>query len=157
MVLVLPTMEYEIREVPEFHIVGVELRMENTEGRAAREIPPFWEKFYSEHLKRITGRMDQDVLGLYLDYESDHNGPYSLIAGCRVPADYEAPAGMTKRTIAAARYAVFPTSGDFPAALQSVWSYVWDSDLRRTYKTDFELYGERFGAKGEVEVCVAII
>jgi len=140
-------------------VVGIGVRTTNKGGQAMQDIPPLWQRFYDESLsEKIPDRIDDEVLGLYSDYESDHTEPYTLIIGCRVNSFDSIPEDMVAKSVPSARYAVFTAQGKFPESLIKKWQDIWTSDLYRTYTGDFEVYGEQFGdpENSEVEVYVAI-
>lgn len=61
-----------------------------------------------------------------------------VVVGVQVSNDVECPEGLTQRSISAGKYALF-VAKDIQE-LQSTWKTIWESDLKRTFKADFELY-----------------
>lgn len=121
--------------------MGIEIRTTNEGWQAARDIPPFWGRFYREGIQGfIPNQKTGEVLGLYCEYEKDHTKPYTLVAGCEVTVAGATPKGLVVKKLPAAKYAVFEISGKFPDKLMEVWQWIWAGNLRRTYTGDFELY-----------------
>lgn len=138
-------MEYKITNKNEIKIAGIALRTTNENGQAAREIPKFWEKFYSQKTQdKIPNKIDSEILGLYTDYSNDYTKPYTFILGCKVNSFDNIPKDLITKIIPASRYAEFTVTGKFPNSLVKAWQYIWNSDLNRTYSGDFEVYGENF-------------
>jgi len=127
-------------------IIGLEIKISNQDGQAARDIPLLWEQFYKEGIKdRITNKLSETVYGLYTKYEGDHTQPYSLIVGCEVNSiPIELPEGCTVYETEASSYASIPAVGNFPAGVIQAWEQVWNSDLERTFTNDLEVYDETF-------------
>ena len=152
-------MKNEIINKDSIKIIGIELRTTNENNQAVKDISQFWEKFYVENIKdRIPNKIDDEILGLYIDYEGDFTKPYSLIICCKVSTFDEIPKGMVAKIIPAAKYVVFTAKGKMPGKLLETWQYVWNSDLDRTYTGDFEIYGQKFGnpEDSEVDVYIAV-
>ncbi|MBS0629100.1 MAG: effector binding domain-containing protein [Verrucomicrobia bacterium] len=134
-------MDYTVIEKGPMQIMGIDLRTTNENWQSARDLPPFWGKFYREQIQmQIPNQKTGEVLGLYCEYEKDHTKPYTLVAGCEVTVAGSLPKGLVIKHVPAARYAVFKISGKFPAQLMEVWQWIWKGNLKRTFVADFELY-----------------
>ena len=153
-------MKHKTISKDEIKIIGIELKTTNENGQAVKDIPKFWQKFYSENLKnQIPNKIDEEIFGLYIDYEKDFTKPYSFIIGCKVSSLDKIPQNMVSKTIPASKYEVFTVKGKFPDELLKTWQYIWSSDLKRTYTGDFEVYGKRFfnnPQNPEIDVYIAI-
>jgi predicted transcriptional regulator YdeE len=145
----------------EFNVVGIAIRTDNTSEMdpAKAKIPGLWGRFFQEGIpERIPGKKADGVaLGIYTDYESDHRGPYSLIAGVETTDLKSIPNGMRGLTIPRGKYLVFTAAGQMPRALIETWMYIWnyfskDSGHTRTYTTDFEQYE----SNEKVEIHIAV-
>ena len=68
------------------------------------------------------------------------------------------PSGLVLKNLPKTSYAVFTAIGEHPKALIETWENIWNSNLKRTYSGDFELYEENFLLKDiqKVEVYIAI-
>ena len=134
--------------VKQMNVVGLEIRTTNRDemSPATAKIPGVWGRFHQEGLmERIPGRKsDCAPIGVYSKYETDHTGPYSLLAGVETSSP-DIPTGMAGVTVLEGRYLVFPVHGPMPQALTKTWIAIWDYfskglKYRRAYTTDFELY-----------------
>lgn len=144
-----------IQKRASFTLIGISLRTDNE--KAAHDIPKHWERFYKEQiLAQIPKKKSDDVYGLYTDYEGDHTKPYTLIIGCEVDSHAEAPPGFALKRIPAAAYARFPVSGPFPESIWRAWQKVWQSNLQRSYASDFELYGPSFQKDQSLDLFISV-
>ena len=56
-----------------------------------------------------------------------------------------------------ATYEKFEAKGEFPRCLIDTWKIIWQTDLKRTYLADFEVYGPNFYKSPQiVEVFVGV-
>ena len=152
-------MSHTIKNQSEFTVVGIPLRTSN--DTAMQEIGVHWQKFYATGvLGNISDKANDSVVALYTDYESDHTKPYTLILGARVNHAAGAPADMPEDMIAkkipAAKYAVFPVTGEMPAAIPETWMRIWNTELDRTYVGDFELYENQPSGEMAVSIYVGV-
>ncbi len=137
--------------------IGLELRTDNQ--KCSLEMPVHKEKFFNQNiLAKIPHKINGNILAVYTDYEGDYTQPYSWILGAEVSSLDEIPAGLVGKVIPESKYAVFTTKGEFPQGLIGVWQAIWQSNLSRSYTTDFELYSPDFDPqkKPEVKVYIAI-
>ena len=127
----------------DFVIVGTALR---TSPRTdATDIPPFWQRFLAEGIPRRLPRRSDDasVYAVYCDYESDFNGPYTMVLGVAVAANAEVPAGMRRVRVPKGRYARFVAEGDPSRVIWQTWGHIngeWELRSERRYIADFERY-----------------
>lgn len=136
-----------------FHIIGIEVRTKNENGQSQKDIGALWQKFYSENvLDNIPNKVDDEILGLYTDYEKDFTKPYTMVIGCRVKNLENVPEGMVGKTINQTDYVVIPVKGELPKAILQTWQEIWKSDIPRAYKADFEIYKEN----SEVDIYLSI-
>lgn len=142
-------------------LVGLAVRTNNqAELSGQGKIADSMQKFYEEYLGKIINRTDNAVLAIYTDYESDEAGAYTYFLGVSVTKTENIPAGLTIRSIPAARYQVIASkTGVMPEIILDVWRKVWaDSELkqRRAYSADFEVYDERCKDLNNAQVAVYI-
>ncbi|MBI2742852.1 MAG: AraC family transcriptional regulator [Chlamydiales bacterium] len=146
-------MDYTTKKTDRKYMIGIELKTCREDGRAEREIPAHWERFFKEGVAaKIPHKVSDDTLALYTDYEGDATKPYSMIIGCEVSKIDEIPEGMVAKTIPRARYAIVKAMGPFPEALIKTWKKIWTSALKRTYTGDFEVYPAGFHPQNNPEV-----
>ena len=130
-------------------VVGIDVTTSNAAERdpANARIPALWGRFYGEGVLSKIPRKKSPVLpvGVYTDYESDHNGQYRLLAGAVVEEMAPPVDGFGRATLPAGRYLVFRGEGEMPGAVIQTWMSVLDyftksSDHVRAYTADWELY-----------------
>lgn len=155
------TMQQELITVekPSMMIVGIECRTSNAPDAALQDIPKLWEKFFRENIcDRIPHKIADEIIALYCDYDSDYREAYSLVIGYQVDSLDSIPEGMVGKVLPATHYALFHAIGEHPQAIIETWGKIWESDLKRTYTGDYEVYGEKFvtGSPKQVDVFIAI-
>lgn len=145
----------EIVQLNDKQITGISIRTKN-----ADEMNPATAKIGALY-HRFDGQVPVDykngarVYGVYFNYESDHRGEFSVLAGVdRVdPAHAE---NLEKVTLPAAKYMVFEGKGEMPKVVIETWKTIWDYfsqpgvQYQRAYTTDFEFY------KSQTEVAIHI-
>lgn len=164
--------QYEIRaglaEVQAFDVVGISIVTDAS--RATEDINALWERFFTESVgQQILDKTDDAIYAVYSDYQGDHEAPYRLTIGYRIPNPNEKK--LTEKDNApiplpfpdahyvkcrGGEYAVMSAAGEQPKALLETWEAIWSSDLERSYATDFELYGPRFFEMGVNEVLIHV-
>ena len=140
-------------------IIGIQLRTTNENFQCMQDIPQLWQKFFAENIQaKIPNKINDNLLAVYNEYESDYTKPYSYLIGCEVSSLDNLPEGMIAIDIPAAQYAVFTAKGKLPDAIGATWHEIWNTDLNRTYLTDFEIYNEKSAnpENGEVEIFISI-
>ncbi len=135
----------------EIKIIGITVRTTNQDQKAAQDIPVLWDKFMWQGLaEKIPNRENEAVYCVYTDYEKDYTAPYTVVLGCRVTSLDEIPEGMAGITFPEEKYEKFVAEG--PQTVINEWMKIWNSDLERTYKADFEVYSD----KPEVEIFIGV-
>jgi CubicO group peptidase (beta-lactamase class C family)/predicted transcriptional regulator YdeE len=134
-----------------FTVVGISARTSNAkEVTPDGVIGPMWGRLFQEGLlAKIPNKADQNIVAVYTDYASDHNGEYTYMLGARVNSDAEVPLGMVAKKIPAQKFAVFTSEkGPAPKVVPQLWMKI--NSLPKTavgasrqYKADFEIYDER--------------
>lgn len=148
-----------VDHISAFEVVGVSCVISGGGEDAAEEINALWETFFKEQVEsKIESRQDDVIYAVYSDYEGDYTKPYRLTIGYKVPEDAgkELPEEFYRVEVKEEDYALISTGGEQPKALLEAWKTVWQSDLDRCYKTDFEVYGSKFFEEGVHEVLVAV-
>ncbi len=148
-------MEPEITAGP-IDVIGFSVRTKNADEASGKgKIGPLWGRVMGEKLlDRVPGRVGSKVYGVYTDYESDHNGLYTLVVGVQSPHTGALPEGATRVTVKKGRYAVFTANGEMPGALIETWGRIWASPVKRAYTTDFELHDPADPTKVQVQIAV---
>lgn len=129
--------------IPAFNIIGIAVKTSNQQCQ--QDIPALWLRFVNEALaEEIPHRLaQQEVLALYTDYQGDYTQPYTYIIGCKVSQLDTVPPGMIAKTIPAAEYVVFTAQGEMPEGIIQTWQHIWQTNLKRSYRTDFEVYDKK--------------
>ncbi len=148
-------------EKDEMQIIGLELetKTSNMNSKSGIDISKLWEQFEKDKIyPKIPNKENNDILGVYFNYEGDYTEPFSYMIGCVVMDGTEAPPGMKKITIPKGKYRKFVARGKMPDCVSEVWKLIWGTDLERTYTCDFEVYGEKSQdwEDAEVEVFIGV-
>jgi predicted transcriptional regulator YdeE len=137
-------MNYTIVDRPGFKIIGISIRTANANGKAMTDIGKLWEEFFSKDISGfIPNKIGNDIINLYTDYESDHTSEYLTILGHKVSSLKNIPKGMIGKDIPKSRYALFESTGKLPEVVVRTWSEIYAVPLKRNYKADFDVYGEK--------------
>lgn len=153
-------MDFQIQTIAGFTIAGITLRTTNQDNRALREIGQLWGKWFAEKVSdQIPHKVDETVYSLYYDYESDYQGEYTVLLGCKVTSVEGLPAGLTFREVPEDRYAVYHRQGTLPTITHEIWTAVYSEKAYvRGYRTDFDRYPMEWEAedRAKVEVYVSL-
>lgn len=156
--------EPKMVELESFQIIGISAQTSNAnEMTAQAKIPQLWDHFYQQNISgQIAERKNNNIYGLYSDYETDVNGDYAVTLGVEVSSnDDETPAGLVVKTMPTAKYLVFTSEkGSLPEVVIQAWQEIWtwfaNATVERTYTGDFELYDERCANPQEAQVDIYI-
>ncbi len=97
------------------------------------------------------------VYALYYNYESDHAGEFSVLAGSD-QIDKPIAEQLETVLIPAGSYMVFEATGEVPKVVIETWSKIWEyfsraeTQYQRSYTTDFEYYK----SQTEIEIYIAV-
>ena len=148
-------------KVQAFDVVGVSTIIKDRD-EASEQINGLWERFFKESVgQSVDSKVDDIIYAVYSDYEGDYTQPYRLTIGYKTQKCEQRDALLRDGKfhmvqVEEADYAMMSAAGEQPKALMETWTAVWQSDLERLYKTDFEVYGQRFFEEGVHEVLVAV-
>ena len=142
-----------------FHVIGIKVKTSNE--KAMLDIPQLWNQFFSENTQnQIPNKKFEDIFAIYTDYEGDYTQPYSYVLGCSVTSLEEIPDGMIGMSIPTTNYDIYTAKGKMPDSIAETWKTIWkkDNDSKRAYRTDFEIYGQRYGdlENSEVQIYIGI-
>lgn len=144
-------MSPQVLKVQGFTVAGMTGRTNNAkEMTAAGVISKLWGRLMQEDLlAKVPDRADDNIIAVYTDYASDHNGDYTYVLGAKVVGDSEVPAGMVATKVVTGKYARF-TSERGPASklVPELWQKINSLPRNapggdRTYQSDFEVYDQR--------------
>lgn len=129
-------MRYEIVNLEEKIIVGLSAVTSNEDPNMGKTMGGLWGKLYEGGINEtIKNKVNKYAVGLYSDYEDDK---YLVTVGNEVlKAENE---GLTIKKIPAGKYAKFSIEGHMEKAVAKAWSEIWQMDIDRSYKADFEEY-----------------
>jgi predicted transcriptional regulator YdeE len=150
---------YSIIKKPSQMFVGITCRTSNESHRAPKDIPALWHRFYNEKIASlIPNKASDEIVSLYFDYEKDHTGPYTCLVGCPVTSLENIPASLVAKKLQESLFALYSVKGEFPKVLIAAWQEIWQSDLKRSYSGDYELYGDNFfkGKPPEASIFIAL-
>ena len=123
-----------------FEIYGVKTRTKNEDEIDGKgKIPALWSKFMGELYDG-----NSEIYSVYCNYESDLNGHYDNFIGTR-----SRQKGDENLDIQSGKYALFSFANEL--FWGEIWRYFESSELKRTYKTDFEKY-----LKDKIEIYISI-
>ncbi len=147
----------------QFTVVGISARTSNRAEMAGGIIGKQWQRFMSEGLlQQIPNRVDENMISLYTDYESDVNGEYTFVIGAKVRTIDQLPTGMHPFDVPAGRYAKFTSDqGTVSNVVIGTWRHIWSATPEqlggaRAYKADYEVYDERAKDPNEAIVDVFV-
>ena len=134
--------------------------MTTSNEKSMEDIPRLWEKFHTMDIKKnIPNKLDNNVLAIYTNYEGNFTMPYTYLLGCVVSSLSDIPEGMIGKSISSAKYEIFTAKGKMPDKIVEAW-YIWgpDIDAKRSYVTDFEVYGDKYNdlENSEVEIYIGV-
>lgn len=143
-----------------FTIVGIAVKTTNENGQSAIDIDALWQKFMGEGiLEKIPNKIDYAIYSVYTDYEGDYTKPYTTVLGCKVSNNSSIPDDMVAINIDATNYSKYTTKGNLQDGIvYNEWTKIWNNDLNRSYKADFEVYGEKAQdpTNAEVEIFIGL-
>ncbi len=141
-------------------IAGISVRTSN-DGPAMQDIPALWNRFMSEGIAgSIPDKASNDIYAIYTRYESDQNGPYTMIIGCPVSTIENLPTDMDHIELHAGNYHHMPVKGNLEKGkmIYEAWMEIWKMGLNRNYTTDYEVYGSKSMdmKNAEVDIYVSV-
>jgi len=141
-----------------FHIIGIDIRTSNQEGKAGQDIPNLWQKFMTENITaKVPNKTSEEIFCIYTEYEGDHNKPYTTLLGCKVSNLDSVPEGLRGMTFNIEKQEKFQAKGNLlQGAVWQKWAEIWESNLDRTYTFDYEVYGEKAQNPEDAEVDIFI-
>lgn len=146
------------KHIKSFTVIGIKIRTTNENMQAAQDIPAFWQRFKSEKIaEKIPNKIDENIYAIYTNYESDYQGAYDMILGCKVSSVKNIPEEMIAQEFKADTYMQFVSKGKMKDnSVYKTWTEIWESNLNRSYNLDFEVYGEKSMNPENMEVDIFI-
>lgn len=148
-------------ELPEVKLIGLALKTKtsNKDGQSGRDCGQLWQRFEQEkYYDKIPNKLGNDILAVYHDYEGDYMQPFSYFIGCKVPIDTPVPEGLDSVIIPQGAFQKIVAKGQMPDCIGAAWIKIWNANLPRAYKADFEVYDERCAdwSNAEVDIYVSV-
>ena len=143
----------------EIKLIGLALpsKTTNENGQSNIDCGNLWQKFeQGGYYLKIPAKTDDRIYAVYHDYEGDYTQPFSYFIGCEVNSGTKIPDGLNELVIPKGTYQKAIAKGKMPGCIADTWKEIWDSDLTRTYRSDFEVYGERSQNWNDAEVDIFI-
>lgn len=127
-------------------------------------IPKQWQRFFSESIDRkISNRLDANLYAVYCDYASNRDGEFGFVIGAKVKDGTPPPQGLVSKRVETRQYAVITSDrGVFSEVIPAAWRRVFaledSGEIKRAYRTDFEVYDQRAQdpQNGEVDIYVGL-
>lgn len=149
-------MEYEVVKLDQMMIEGVSARTKNSDPNMPVVIGGLWDKFYRGGVyEKIENKANNKAVEIYSDYESDVNSEYSVTVGCEV-SKFNDNKEVACKIIPEGKYAKFIVKGHMVKAVQQFWEKLWQMDLDRNYKCDFEEYQDESMDNATVYIYISI-
>jgi predicted transcriptional regulator YdeE len=134
-------MKYEIVELQEKVVAGIEIKTTNQNGKSIKDIGMTWQKLFTEgSYETIPNKVNNKTIGLYTQYEGDYTKPYIFLAGAEVSQSAKNNQEIINKVIPKGKYAKFVIIGDVQNSVGQAWQEIWGMDLKRKYTCDFEEY-----------------
>lgn len=147
-------MKYEIVELEEKIIEGIEIKTTNQDGKSMQDIGKTWQKLFAEGIyEKIQNKVNNKTIGLYIEYEGDYTKPYTFVAGTEVSEK-----NNNYKIIEKGKYAKFVIIGDVQNSVGQAWQEIWNMNLKRKYTCDFEEYqnNQEDMQKQEIHIYIAL-
>lgn len=152
-------MEDKIFTLETIRLIGLALpfKTTNANGQSNIDCGNLWQQFEKEsRFSAIPGKINNDILAVYHEYEGDYTKPFSYFIGCKVEKNTAVPDEMDSLTIPSGNYQKLTARGEMPNCIANAWKEIWESDLPRAYRADFEIYDERSQNWNDAEVDIFI-
>ncbi len=142
-----------------FRLIGLRLESKTTNenNQSGKDCGNLWRKFETDKVfDLVPQKLSDEVYAVYYDYEKDERSPFSYFIGCKVGEDAEIPSGLYDLRVPSQNYMKISARGVMPECISEVWRKIWNSDLKRNFGFDFEIYDERSRDWNNAEVDVYI-
>ena len=147
-------MKYEIVELEEKIVEGIEVKTTNENGKSIQDIANMWQTFFMQGIYEKI----ENTIGLYTDYEKDYTKPYNFVACTEVSENSKDVENRVVKVIPKGKYAKFVIQGDVQNAVGQAWQEIWNMNLKRKYTCDFEEYQNNSEnmQKQEIHIYIAL-
>lgn len=159
--------EPEIIEISPITVIGLAVKTNNQlEATKDGEIVRLHEVFIKDHMSdQIDDKVDNHLMAVYTEYESDESGNYTYCLGHQVKDPEDMPKGCEIHDIPGGRYLKYPTERGLlhdvlPQAWQDIWRKTQEGALgvRRAFNVDFEFHNyDDSLLESQVDIYLSII
>jgi predicted transcriptional regulator YdeE len=151
----------KIKNVESFKVVGISADclcdlnnnvFEDTCGR-------IWRKFIFEKIAdKISNKENKKLYAVYFDYDEKTKTYNRYLVGCKVYPEAPIPQGMESITVTGGTYLKISTIEKVPECHSGPWEDIGESNLNRTFKTDFEVYDKsiKHWRSAELDIFIGI-
>lgn len=143
----------------EFKLIGIKLdgKTTNKDSQSSKDCGGLWQKFKSDNIfDRIPEKLSDEIYAVYYGYDKDETAPFSYFIGCKVDKQTIATNRLHELMIPAQQYTKFTAKGAMTGCISDTWKDIWDSEIKRTFRFDFEVYDERSRDWSDAEVDIFI-
>lgn len=147
----------ELKFVLQKTLNGLSIRTDNTTemDETKGKIAGLWQTF--DDTVSVDYKNGERVYGVYSDYESDHDGKFTVHA-CFDGTCFPKDSNLEPISILEGNYLVFKHKGEMPQIAIDAWTEIWhyfsqdECAHQRLFSTDFEFYPNG----NEIEVHIAV-
>ena len=131
----------DLTRLPSFNLIGFKERTSNL-----NEMNADTAKIKKTFIKFLQTLSFKRLFSVYTEYESDHNSNYTYFCGKEFLKNEIIENGLETIKTEEQIYLIIKTDfGDFPNVILEAWEKIWEIPfnslgLKRSYKTDFEIY-----------------
>ena len=148
-------------ELEAITLIGLSLKTKttNANGQSGIDCGNLWQEFEKEnYADKIPGKLSNEILAVYHQYEGDHTKPFCYFIGCKVKITSQIPQGLESLVIRKGAYQKIIAKGKMPDCIANAWKEIWSSDIPRAYQADFEVYDERSRdwSNAEVDIFLSV-
>lgn len=143
----------------DFKLVGLKLngKTTNQNNQSSKDCGDLWQKFEKVRIfEIIPEKLSNEIYAVYFDYVKDETTTYSYFIGCIVDKNSKTPKELEELIIPAQQYKKFTAKGVMTGCVTETWKEIWNSNIKRNFGFDFEIYDERSQDWNNAEVDIYI-
>ncbi|SHJ66663.1 GyrI-like domain-containing protein [Pseudozobellia thermophila] len=131
---------------PGFMLVGLQLKDKTTnkDNRSSVDCGNLWQQFENDKIfDLVPNKLSDEIYAVYYDYDKDETEAFSYFIGCKVAEGSDYPKHLSSLKIPGQTYHKITVRGVMTGCITDAWIKIWNSDLKRKFGYDFEVYDER--------------